>query len=128
MMIAGLGPENLRLVEVDETFAMRPEALAAPIAADQAAGLTPCLCLRQRRHHLLQRHRPGAARIGAICRSEGMWLHVDGAMAGTAAVCPEFRWIIDGLELADSLLFQPAQVDVHQLRLRLRSLSPTARR
>jgi aromatic-L-amino-acid decarboxylase len=45
--------------------------------------------------------------IGEICREHGLWLHVDAAMAGTAALCPEFRWILDGLELADSYCFNP---------------------
>lgn len=45
--------------------------------------------------------------IGRICRENNLWLHVDAAMAGTAAVCPEFRWIHTGLELADSYAFNP---------------------
>ena len=47
------------------------------------------------------------ARIGEICRRHGAWLHVDAAMAGTAAICPEFRAMHDGLELADSYCFNP---------------------
>jgi aromatic-L-amino-acid decarboxylase len=47
------------------------------------------------------------AEIGRICKAEGLWLHVDAAMAGTAALCPEFRWIHDGVELADSYTFNP---------------------
>jgi aromatic-L-amino-acid decarboxylase len=45
--------------------------------------------------------------IGRVCREQGLWLHVDGAMAGTAAICPEFRHLQDGLELADSYCFNP---------------------
>jgi aromatic-L-amino-acid decarboxylase len=45
--------------------------------------------------------------IGRICRDAGVWLHVDAAMSGTAALCPEFRWIHDGVELADSYCFNP---------------------
>ena len=45
--------------------------------------------------------------LGRICREQGLWLHVDGAMCGTAALCPEFRHIHDGLELADSYCFNP---------------------
>lgn len=106
MMIAGLGLENLRKVAVDETFAMRPEALAAQIAADQAAGLTPifvCATVGTTSSNAID---PLPA-IGAICREHGLWLHVDAAMAGTAAVCPEYRWILTGLELADSYTFNP---------------------
>ena len=45
--------------------------------------------------------------MGEICRQYGLWLHVDAAMSGTAALCPEFRWIQDGVELADSYTFNP---------------------
>ncbi len=45
--------------------------------------------------------------IGKICRDEGIWFHVDGAMSGTAALCPEFRFIHDGLDYADSYCFNP---------------------
>ena len=57
--------------------------------------------------------------IGRICRDEGLWLHVDAAMSGTAALCPEFRHILERPGAGRQLLLQPAQVDVHQLRLRL---------
>jgi aromatic-L-amino-acid decarboxylase len=106
IMISGLGLENLRKIAVDETFAMRPEALAAQIAADQAAGLTPifvCATVGTTSSNAID---PLPA-IGAICREHGLWLHVDAAMAGTAAVCPEYRWILTGLELADSYTFNP---------------------
>jgi aromatic-L-amino-acid decarboxylase len=106
MMIAGLGRENLRLVDVDAAFAMLPEALAKAIAADKAAGLAPafvCANVGSTSSNAIDPVRE----IGEICRGEGVWLHVDAAMAGTATVCPEFRWIIDGLELADSYCFNP---------------------
>jgi aromatic-L-amino-acid/L-tryptophan decarboxylase len=106
MMIAGMGVENLRAVAVDSTFAMQPEALAQQIAADRAAGLTPafvCASVGTTSSNALDPIRA----IGAICREQGIWLHVDAAMSGTAAVCPEFRWILDGLELADSYAFNP---------------------
>jgi aromatic-L-amino-acid decarboxylase len=45
--------------------------------------------------------------IGEICHREGIWLHVDAAMSGTAALCPEYRYILDGIELADSFCFNP---------------------
>jgi aromatic-L-amino-acid decarboxylase len=47
------------------------------------------------------------ASIGAICRAEKLWFHVDAAMSGTAAICPEFRWIHDGVEAADSYCTNP---------------------
>ena len=56
--------------------------------------------------------------LAAICRREGLWLHVDAAMAGIAALCPELRWVNAGLDAGRLLLHQPAQVDGRQLRLR----------
>lgn len=106
MRIAGMGVENLRAVAVDGNFAMQPEALAQQVAADKAAGLTPafvCASVGTTSSNALD---PICA-VGAICRKQGIWLHVDAAMSGTAAVCPEFRWILDGLELADSYAFNP---------------------
>jgi aromatic-L-amino-acid decarboxylase len=104
--IAGLGSENLRLIDVDAAFAMRPELLEQAIAADRQAGHTPafvCATVGTTSSHALDPVRG----IGAICRRHGLWLHVDAAMAGAAALCPEFRIIHDGLELADSYCFNP---------------------
>lgn len=106
MMVAGMGREHLRLVDVDDTFAMRPDALAARIAQDRAAGFAPafvCASVGTTSSNAIDPVRA----IGAICRREHVWLHVDAAMSGTAALCPEFRWIHDGLELADSYCFNP---------------------
>ncbi|HEU5248589.1 MAG TPA: pyridoxal-dependent decarboxylase [Thermoanaerobaculia bacterium] len=104
--IAGLGRENLRLVEVGETFAMRPDALAKAIAEDRRAGKVPCFVCATVGTTSSNAFDPVAA-IGRICRDERIWLHVDAAMSGTAALCPEFRWINDGVELADSYCFNP---------------------
>lgn len=104
--IAGLGRENLRLVEADESFAMRPEALARQIAEDRRSGKVPCFVCATVGSTSSNAVDPVAA-IGKICREEGTWLHVDAAMSGTAALCPEFRWIHDGMELADSYCFNP---------------------
>lgn len=104
--IAGLGSANLRLIEVDAQQAMRPDALAAQIAADKAAGLVPCLVAATVGTTSSNAIDPLPA-IGAICQAEGVWLHVDGAMSGTAAICPEFRAIHDGIGLADSYCFNP---------------------
>ncbi|MBP6440610.1 MAG: aspartate aminotransferase family protein [Caldilineaceae bacterium] len=106
MMVAGLGRENLRTIAVDENFAMRPAALAAQIAADKAAGLTPAFVCANVGSTSSNAMDPVRA-IGEICREHRLWLHVDAAMSGTAALCPEFRWILDGLELADSFCFNP---------------------
>jgi aromatic-L-amino-acid decarboxylase len=104
--IAGLGRENLRLIEVDERFAMRPRTLAAQIRADRAAGRLPCFACATVGTTSSNAIDPVPA-IGRICREEGVWLHVDAAMSGTAALCPEFRYIQDGLEFADSYCFNP---------------------
>nr|MBP8921424.1 aspartate aminotransferase family protein [Micropruina sp.] len=101
LRIAGIGTANLRTVEHDEAFAMRPDALAAAIAADRAAGLVPfwvCATMGTTNSMALD---PVPA-IARIARGEGLWVHVDAAMSGIATLCPEFRWLNDGLDLADS--------------------------
>ncbi len=105
-MIAGIGSEHLRLVEVDENYAMKPRALESRIREDRDAGLTPffvCACVGTTSSLALD----PLGDIAAICRREKLWLHVDAAMAGTAAICPEFRYINDGVEGADSYTFNP---------------------
>ena len=104
--VAGVGRANLRAIPVDERFALRPDALRAAIAADLAAGLRPFFVVATVGTTSSLAMDPIRA-IGEICREFGLWLHVDGAMAGTAALCPEFRHIHDGLELADSYAFNP---------------------
>ena len=104
--IAGLGRENLRLIEVDQDFAMRPDALARQIERDRRAGLIPCFVCATVGTTSSNGLDP-VAEIGQICRAEGLWLHVDAAMCGTAALCPEFRYIHAGVELADSYCFNP---------------------
>ncbi len=104
--IAGIGRAQVRLIDVDASFAIRPEALAAQIAEDRAAGYTPCFVAASVGTTSSTAIDP-VADVGAICRREGIWFHVDAAMAGTAAICPEFRWIHDGLEMADSYCFNP---------------------
>ncbi len=104
--ISGLGRKSLRLVEVDEGFAMRPEALERMIADDRRAGLIPCFAVATVGTTSSNAMDP-VREIGEICRREKIWLHVDAAMSGTAALCPELRHIHDGLELADSYCFNP---------------------
>ena len=104
--IAGIGSKNLRLIEADKNFAMRPDALAEQIQRDLAAGHTPCFVCATVGTTSSNGIDPVRA-IGEICRAHKIWLHVDAAMSGTAALCPELRWIHDGLELADSYCFNP---------------------
>jgi len=104
--IAGIGRKNLRLIEADEAFAMRPDLLEEQIRTDRADGLTPFFVSATVGTTSSNAIDP-IPEIGAICRREDLWLHVDAAMAGTAALCPEFRHLHDGVELADSYCFNP---------------------
>jgi aromatic-L-amino-acid decarboxylase len=104
--IAGLGRENLRFIPVDERLGMRVDLLEAEVGKDRAAGLTPCFVAATVGTTSSNALDPLPA-LGRFCQAERLWLHVDGAMCGTAALCPEFRFIHDGLELADSYAFNP---------------------
>jgi aromatic-L-amino-acid decarboxylase len=104
--IAGLGRQNLRLIEVDEKFALRPDLLVEAIQKDRQAGLIPCYVCATIGTTSSNAIDP-LPEIGKVCRREGIWLHVDGAMLGTAAVCPEFRYLQEGIEYADSYCFNP---------------------
>jgi aromatic-L-amino-acid decarboxylase len=104
--IAGIGSENLRLIDVDENFAMRTDLLKEQIQKDKEAGLTPffvCAALGTTSSNAID---PIKA-IGEIARKENCWFHIDAAMSGTAMLCPEFRHFQDGVELADSYCFNP---------------------
>src|SRR5438045_953198 len=102
--IAGIGRKNLRLIDVDKNFAMRPEALARAIKHDQQAGRIPCFVGATAGTTSTLAFDP-LPEIAAICREHNIWLHVDAAMAGSAALCEEFRWIHRGLEHAHSYCF-----------------------
>ncbi len=106
--IAGVDPANVRTVDVDpRTLGMLPERLEEHIAADRANGATPtmvCATIGTTSTTAIDpvRH------IGEICRDNGLWLHVDAAYAGVAAICEELRWINDGVhEYADSYVTDP---------------------
>ncbi len=104
--IAGIGRENLHFVKVDDRFAMCPNDLAQQVNNDRQAGLVPffvCATVGTTSSNAVD----PLPRIGQICRQEGLWLHVDAAMSGTATLCPEFRFIHDGMALADSYCFNP---------------------
>ena len=104
--IAGIGKRNLRLVDVDESFAMKPDSLAVQIRQDRAEGKVPffvCATVGTTSSNAID----PVPETAALCKEEGLWLHVDAAMSGTAALCPEFRWIHDGLAEAASYCFNP---------------------
>lgn len=102
--VAGIGRKNLRLIEVDEAFRMKPAALAKAIAEDKRAGRIPCFVGATVGTTSTLSIDP-LPEIGELCREHNIWLHVDAAMAGTAALCEELRYIHKGLELADSYCF-----------------------
>ncbi|QDG50409.1 aspartate aminotransferase family protein [Persicimonas caeni] len=104
--LAGFGLENLRGVPVDETFAMRPDQLREMIEADLADGLVPACVVSTVGTTSSTAIDPVRA-IGEICQKHGVWHHVDAAYAGSAAVLPEKRDILDGMELVDSFVFNP---------------------
>ena len=105
--IAGIGRANLRPIEHDGQYAMRVEALQAALVQDVRDGLTPffvCATVGTTASNAIDPVGP----IGELCRQhQNMWLHVDAAMSGTAALCPEYRFVNHGLELADSYCFNP---------------------
>lgn len=104
--MAGIGKANLRLIEVDDQFAMRPKLLDEQIQKDKKAGLLPffvCGALGTTSSNAMDPLR----KIGEIAQRENCWFHIDGAMSGTAMLCPEFRHFMDGVELADSFVFNP---------------------
>ncbi|MCO7505860.1 DOPA decarboxylase [Pseudomonas sp. 2] len=102
-LLAGFGKHNIRYIEVDEAFAMRPEALAAAIEQDLAAGLQPCAVVATTGTTATTALDP-LEPIGRIARAHGLWLHVDSAMAGSAMILPECRWMWTGIEQADSIV------------------------
>ena len=104
--IAGIGRQNLRLIDVDACSAMRPDQLARQIEKDLNNDKLPCFVAATVGTTSSLAIDP-LPEIGDICNKHNVWLHVDAAMAGTAALCPEFRWIHDGLEKADSYCFNP---------------------
>lgn len=102
-LLAGFGKANIRYIDTDEKFALRPEALAAQIVADRAAGLLPCAIVATTGTTTTTAVDPLDA-IGDIAAAHGLWLHVDSAMAGSAMILPECRWMWRGIEKADSLV------------------------
>lgn len=106
MRIAGLGMDNLVKIPVDETYAMIPEALEAAIEADKARGYHP-LCVVAAMGTTSSTAIDPLALIGPISKRHGCFLHVDAAYAGTALLLPELRWMSQGLEYADSFVFNP---------------------
>jgi aromatic-L-amino-acid decarboxylase len=106
LRIAGIGTDHLRVVPHDRSFGMDPVALAALVDADIAAGLVPFFVCASRGTTSSLAFDPVVA-IAPICHGHGIWLHVDGAMSGIAALAPDLRWVNDGLGDADSYCTNP---------------------
>ncbi len=104
--IAGFGKHHLRLVAVDDAYAMNPEALRKAIVEDMERGKKPA-CVVATLGTTSSMAMDPLEPISAICREYGIWLHVDAAFAGTAAIHPGHRWFMKGVEACDSFVFNP---------------------
>jgi len=104
--LAGFREDHLRLVPVDDQFALRPAVLADLLAADAARGLVPAALVATVGTTASTGLDP-LAPMADLAARYGAWLHVDAAYAGSAAILPEIRPILDGVERADSLLVNP---------------------
>lgn len=102
-LLAGFGRDNLRLIPHDAEFGMRADALAAAIAEDLAAGKRPCAAVASVGTTTTAAIDPVSA-MAAVTVPHGVWLHVDAAMAGSAMILPECRWMWNGIETADSVV------------------------
>jgi aromatic-L-amino-acid decarboxylase len=105
-LLAGFGRANLHIITTDENYAMQPAALEETIRADLAAGLVPCAVVATTGTTGTTALDPVRA-IAEVARKHNLWLHVDAALAGSAMILPECRWMWDGIELADSLVLNP---------------------
>ena len=106
VILLGLGHDALRRIEADEEFRMRPEALVAAIDEDRRAGVTPMAVVATVGTTSTTSVDPVGA-IAAICARERIWLHVDAAYAGVAAMIPEYRSLLEDAASADSVVLNP---------------------
>jgi aromatic-L-amino-acid decarboxylase len=102
----GLGLESVRRVAVDDTYRMQPQALAEAIREDRSAGILP-FCVVATAGTTSCTSIDPIAEVAAICEREQLWLHVDGAHGGAAAILPELNSLFDGWERADSIVINP---------------------
>lgn len=105
-LLAGFGRTNLRFIPTDANFALQPQALAEALRADRERGNVPCAVVATTGTTSTTALDPVAA-IAQIAQAEKIWLHVDAAMAGSAMILPECRWMWEGVEAADSLVLNP---------------------
>lgn len=105
-LLAGFGRDNLCLIETDEAHAMRLDLLRAAIERDIAQGCRPCAVVAAIGTTSTTAIDPLEG-IVQLCQQYGIWLHVDAAMAGSAMILPECRWMWEGVEHADSIAINP---------------------
>ena len=105
-LLAGFGRANLHYIPVDENFAMKPDALEEAIRVDLEHGLVPCAVVATTGTTGTTALDP-ILRIAEIAHQQGIWMHVDSALAGSAMILPECRWMWEGIEGADSLVLNP---------------------
>jgi aromatic-L-amino-acid decarboxylase len=106
VFLGGFGRRNLRRVPVDGEYAMDPEALERMVREDLDQGLLPS-CVVATTGTTSSTALDPLGPIADVCGRHGIFLHVDAAFAGSAAILPEKRWILDGVERADSFVFNP---------------------
>ncbi len=106
VILLGLGHDAVVKVACDEAYRMDPAALAAAMASDRAAGRSPLAVVATTGTTSTTSVDPVPA-IADICEREGVWLHVDAAYGGAAALVPEMRWVLEGAGRADSLVVNP---------------------
>ena len=105
-LLAGFGRENVRAIATDDVFALDPQQLAAAVRADKAAGRRPCAVVATTGTTTSTALDP-IEEIAGITGEHGIWLHVDSALAGSAMILPECRWMWQGVEHADSVVLNP---------------------
>ncbi|XP_076025678.1 histidine decarboxylase [Genypterus blacodes] len=99
---------KIRFLPTDEQFSLRGDALKQAIQEDRRRGLVPfMLCATLGTTGVCAFDT--LSELGPVCAEEGLWLHVDAAYAGSAYFCPELRWSLDGIEFADSFVFNPSK-------------------
>ena len=106
VILLGLGHQALRKIPADASFRMRPDALRDRIRADRAEGRLPIAVVATVGTTSTTSVDP-VPEIASISEAEGLWLHVDAAYAGPAAMVPGYEWVLAGAERADSLVMNP---------------------
>jgi aromatic-L-amino-acid decarboxylase len=104
--ISGIGRKNLVKIPVRKDFTIDVQKLREAVESDKKAGFRPCCVIATLGTTGTTAVDPLKA-IGRICAENGIWLHVDAAMGGTALILPEYQWMLDGREFIDSLVFNP---------------------